>query len=62
MVARVLFTWTHLLEEHDYNPNRGRPLRPSHPPPTALAPTERPASRLTSWPSFLLDNKRSYMI
>src|SRR5438552_3773645 len=31
MVARVLFPWLTILEEHDPIPTGGRPSRPSHP-------------------------------
>ena len=37
-----------LLEEQDPIPTRERPSRPSHPLPATLAPTDRPASCLTS--------------
>jgi len=37
-----------ILEEHDPIPTGGRPSRPTHPLPAALAPTARPASCLPS--------------
>src|SRR5438045_4045641 len=43
----------HSLEEHDRLPTHGRPSRPTHPLPAALAPTDRPASCLTSQLSLM---------